>query len=78
MIICCRTLTEMLTLQREGKLTGWQRFKVRLHLWICGYCRTYSRQMDATVAATKTLKEPPAEQVREALVASFRQRMRAK
>jgi len=76
MLLSCRNLTEMLTNEREGKLSSWQRFKVRLHLKICGPCKRYTAQMDATVAALKTLREEPPDDVHESLVESFRKHTR--
>lgn len=78
MIISCRTLTENLTARSEGGLSRWQRFKVWLHLKLCGPCKTYAAQMSATVAAARALKdevnEEPRADVRDALVAAFRKR----
>lgn len=49
----CREVLEQFGDHADGGLTSWQRWRVRLHLWICGHCRKYFRSYRATIAAEK-------------------------
>jgi anti-sigma factor RsiW len=73
MIVTCRKLTELITDQKEGKLS--QRADYSLHLLGCRHCRAYVEQMNLTVEAVKDLpSEPVPGEVHEALLAEFRKR----
>jgi hypothetical protein len=74
-MFACRDAVHLMTEEREGALTGWERVKYRAHMGICVYCKRYRRQLDETLARTKEI--PPEEVsagVEEAAVAAFRAR----
>jgi hypothetical protein len=71
----CRNATSLMTDEREGRLSGGVRLKYRLHMLVCGHCKTFRRQLDRTIAIVKGL--PRTEIPRETeddLVAAFRAR----
>jgi anti-sigma factor RsiW len=75
MIVTCRKLTELITDQKEGKLSAVQQAGYSLHLLWCRHCRAYVEQMSLTVEAVKDLpSEPVPGEVHEALLAAFRKR----
>jgi anti-sigma factor RsiW len=45
----CKHLLENLDDYADGKLSGWPRWRVRLHLWICRNCRRYLQTYKATI-----------------------------
>jgi len=47
----CRRVAHDWTELKEGDLPFWRRTFLRMHLAICPACKTYVRQMDATVGA---------------------------
>jgi anti-sigma factor RsiW len=49
-IVNCREALEHFGEHVDGELTSSQRWRLRLHLWICGQCRKYLRSYRATVA----------------------------
>lgn len=74
MIVTCRQLTEMITDQKEGKLSSLQRAGYALHLAWCRGCRAYVEQMNWTLAAMKELPdEPVPDEARADVIAQFRQ-----
>jgi hypothetical protein len=74
-MFACRDATDLMTDDREGTLAGSVRFKYRLHLLICPYCRTCRRQLDEVVAlAHQTRRETCAPDVEASVVAALRAR----
>jgi len=49
----CREALEHFHDHVEGQLSPFQRWRLRLHLWICGNCRKYLRSYRTTVEAEK-------------------------
>ncbi len=71
----CRDATNLMTDEREGRLSGGLRFKYACHMLICGHCKAFRRQLVETVAIVKEIPRdeiPP--KTEEALVAAFRVR----
>lgn len=56
-MFACRDATDRMTDEREGSLSGALRFKYRLHLLICPYCRTCRRQLDEVVALAGSTRQ---------------------
>ncbi|WP_437678967.1 anti-sigma factor family protein [Sorangium sp. So ce131] len=78
MVVTCLQLTEMITDQREGKLSPEQDEGIARHLAWCDRCRTYIRQMDLMLDALKKLPgEPLHEALHAALLARFQRRQGA-
>jgi anti-sigma factor RsiW len=72
-MLTCKQLTELVTDYLEGRLPLGQRIALQMHLGMCAHCRTYLRQMRATVRALgKMPNQPPPSDVREALMARWR------
>jgi anti-sigma factor RsiW len=57
----CRHAIERFGDYADGELTLAARWRLRLHLWICGHCRRYLRSYRATIAAEKSAFESDAE-----------------
>ncbi len=49
----CREAMEHFGQHVDGELTSLERWRLRLHLWICGYCRKYLRSYRTTVEAER-------------------------
>ncbi len=49
----CREALEHFGQHVDGELTPLERWRLRLHLWICGHCRKYLRSYRTTVEAEK-------------------------
>lgn len=73
-MLTCRDLTEHATNYMEGTLPLRTRLAVRLHLFLCGMCRAYLRQLRRTVALLRGRRlAPPPGEVEERIVARARQ-----
>jgi Putative zinc-finger len=68
----CREATEIFGDHFEGTLRPLQRWRLRLHLWICHHCRNYLFSYTTTVRAEKAahreVPESSAAEAPEALV----------
>jgi hypothetical protein len=49
----CREALEHFHDQVEGQLGPVERWRLRLHLWLCGQCRKYLRSYKTTIEAEK-------------------------
>ena len=49
----CRQALELFDSHLEMRLTPFQRWRLRLHLWICRHCRRYLTSYKMTVRAEK-------------------------
>ncbi len=70
----CRESLERFGDYADGELTRAARWRLQLHLWMCGHCRKYLRSYRATIAAEKAAFESSAESptsVPDPLVASI-------
>ncbi len=71
----CKQVTETMTDESEGALSGLRRFLFRFHMRTCPYCRAHHKQYDATIATLNALPtEPPAPESRDRALAAFRKR----
>jgi hypothetical protein len=52
-IVNCREALEHFGQHVDGELTSLERWRLRLHLWICGNCRKYLRSYRTTVEAER-------------------------
>lgn len=72
-MLSCQQMTELATDATEGRLSWAQRLRYRIHLTVCGPCKSYRRQMGRTVEALRELPPPAVSpETREALLARFR------
>jgi len=71
----CRHTTELASDYLEGGLPRVTRFRLRLHLFICGNCRRYLAQMRQTCRLLAGLADsPPPAALETRLLESFRNR----
>ena len=49
----CREALDHFGAHVDGELTSIQRWRLRVHLWICGHCRKYLRSYRTTVEAER-------------------------
>ncbi len=54
-ILTCRELCELLTDRDEGAISALRRAQVKLHLTMCGKCRVYEQQFEASVGVLRAL-----------------------
>jgi predicted anti-sigma-YlaC factor YlaD len=73
-MLSCKELTEVATDYLERDLSWHKQLSVRVHLWMCGYCRRYLDQMRKVIALLRRLpKEPVPPNTVEKLLAQFRE-----
>lgn len=73
----CRHTTELASEYMEGGLPGMTRFRLRLHLFICGNCRRYLAQMRGLCRMLSDIGETPPPAAQQAqLLDSFRRTYR--
>jgi predicted anti-sigma-YlaC factor YlaD len=72
-MLTCKQITELVTDYLEGRLGFADRMRFQMHVGMCRHCRTYLKQMKATIAALGRLPEvsPMPEDVRDALRQRF-------
>jgi hypothetical protein len=59
-MIRCREVMHKIASDELESSSLWTRFEVKVHLWMCRHCRTYSRQMQAIgESARRLLREAP-------------------
>ena len=67
-MMLCKKASSLLTAAEEGALSGADKFWFDCHLTVCGPCRRYRRQMQATAEALRKLpKEEPSSSLVDAL-----------
>ncbi len=49
----CKEVTEQSSQLLDEQLSGWPKFKLRLHLMMCDRCRRYQQQMRLTSATIR-------------------------
>ncbi len=78
MIPTCKQVTEILSEDLDQPVTGLRRFKLKLHLAICRYCRRYGAQMNLACKTVNLLTERTEshteidDSLRQALLDEFR------
>ncbi len=62
-MLTCKKLIENGSEYLEGDMSRWQRFKYKMHLFMCTHCKRYIQQLKQTIAMIGLLpkQEPPAE-----------------
>jgi len=45
MKLSCRQASRLISLKMDRPLTRWEQSKLTLHLWLCGNCRNFSKQL---------------------------------
>ena len=46
-MLSCKQASQLVSQSLERKLNRRERFALRMHLWICRYCRRFSQQIQA-------------------------------
>jgi len=68
----CRDVTESTSDYLDATLPWGVRLQMRLHLWMCRYCREYVRQMALVVQTLRQLpRRAPEDNVYQGLLATF-------
>lgn len=52
-MLSCKQASEVISQSLDRKLTTWERFNLKLHLFICKYCRYFSQQLQTLRVAVK-------------------------
>lgn len=58
-MLSCQQLTEIITDYLEGRMSFADRMRFQMHVGMCKHCRTYLRQMKATIASLGQLPDEP-------------------
>ena len=71
----CREALEQFYDHVQGQLSPFEKWRLRLHLWICGHCRKYLRSYRTTIAAEQAAfsgaAEMPPTKIPDGMVASI-------
>lgn len=83
MLPSCKQVTELLSEDIDKPLTGFRRFKLKLHLMMCRYCRRYESQLSLSGRAinlllNKTHTHLPEEALKQKMLTAFRQSQQEK
>lgn len=54
-MLSCQQASQLVSQSLDRPLSAKERFALRLHLWICKYCRRFARQMHDLRMALKKL-----------------------
>lgn len=65
----CQQIPELTSALLDDQLSGYQRWQVKLHLFLCHHCRDYWRALKSTVTALGSYRERASEQQIEHIVA---------
>lgn len=72
-MITCRTVSEQATERQEGTLSAWNRFRHRVHLFVCPHCRRFDEQLRTTRSLVHDLAKddapPPGDEYVKSLLA---------
>ena len=72
-MLSCKDITDLLTEYLEGEMTLGDRMRIRMHLAVCGHCRTYVEQLELTIDSCGHIPPPEVtDDLREALLSTFR------
>ena len=72
--VTCRQFVELLTDYFEGALPSRTRGQMEEHLVMCDWCVTYAEQMQATIDSLTQLRDAPAAEPSDAVLAVLRAR----
>lgn len=73
-MLSCKDITELLTEYLEGEMSLAGRVQVRMHMTMCGHCRTYLKQLKLTIDSCGRIPPPEiTEDLREELLTTFRE-----
>lgn len=53
MMISCREASRLISASLDRPLSGWERGKLRFHLFLCGNCRAFRGQLRQLRAAAR-------------------------
>lgn len=53
----CKQTSQLVSQSLDRRLTWQERFAVKVHLWICKYCRRFSRQLLAVRSGLQRLTQ---------------------
>ena len=56
-MFCCKEAARLLSESLDRKLTFWQRLSLRLHVFICRFCRHFQRDLNRFDAALQRYSE---------------------
>lgn len=56
-MLSCKQTSQLLSQSLDRQLSARERFALRLHLWICKYCRRFGQQIQLLRVAMKQLGE---------------------
>jgi hypothetical protein len=72
----CRDASRLQAEAFDRPLTPWQRFGLRMHLLLCGWCRRYERQLRFLRRAVRRSDGPAGDRVPASLTAEAREKMK--
>lgn len=58
-MLSCKDVTHLVSESRDRRLQPMERLGMRMHLWICGRCRMFTRQMRLLGQAWQRAEQQP-------------------
>ncbi len=72
----CREVAEQLSENIDQPVTGFKRFKLKLHLLLCAYCRRYGKQIelssDTLNSIDKNNKPKPSDSFKASMISRYK------
>lgn len=53
----CKQISQLVSQSLDRRLTRQERFSIKLHLWMCRYCRRFSKQLTAIRLGLKRMTQ---------------------
>jgi len=75
-MITCKQATQLISEQLDRDLGLWQRFSLKLHLFLCHYCRKYARQLNFLRGASTQLDQHIESNEQHTLSSESKQKMK--
>ncbi|NVK23176.1 MAG: zf-HC2 domain-containing protein [Kangiellaceae bacterium] len=78
-MLSCKKLVENASEYVDGDLSGWQRFNVKMHLFMCVHCKRYMHQLTQTIGFLGKLpRQQPSEELEKHVCDEYKKAMQDK
>ncbi len=75
-MLTCKKLVENGSEYLEGDMSRWQRFKFKMHLFMCTHCKRYIEQLKQTISMIGiSPKQAPSEELHQKLAKEYQEAM---
>ncbi len=74
----CREVVSMISRDRDGEISGFERFRMNLHLRFCQWCARYMRQLEQLANGLKNQTEDPHPDVSKEILDRMKEKLKGK